>query len=170
MKYAKILNAAEEDESNIVARKSYDNFDAEAVSHKFGPTHEFRIVPVVRLDPEVVEDTVADKLGPLVTTIEATRVTEQRTVIPFTDEERIARIKQEANERIIAIADEIKQRNLIAHSVEMEKAYRLGETPTAEQLAIAEAAEAIWAEIKAIRDHSNAMEADFSLTWDDLNG
>ena len=54
----------------------------------------------------------------------------------------------------------------------MERNYRLAETPTAEQLATAEAAEIIWTSIKAIRAHSNAMEASIGetveLTWDDL--
>lgn len=127
-------------------------------------------IPFVYVDAEI-EDAETHRLGPRSEEVwTLTEITISREAVPLTDEERIARIKQEANERILAIADEIKQRNLIAHSVEVERVYRLGETPTAEQLAIAAAAEGIWSAIKSIRTHSNAMEADFSLNWDDLNG
>ena len=93
-------------------------------------------------------------------------------MVALNTDERINQIKQEANERILAIASEVKQRNLLAHSVEMERTYRLAETPTAEQLATADAAEIIWTSIKAIRAHSNAMESSIGeaveLTWADL--
>ena len=166
--YAHILNA----DDSIIKEVKYDNFDAAAVSHKFGPDKAVRIVPVEKLANEVVADPITHRLGPQVTTVEPTRVTKQHTVVALNTDERINQIKQEANERILAIASEVKQRNLLAHSVEMERTYRLAETPTAEQLATADAAETIWTSIKAIRAHSNAMEASIGeaveLTWADL--
>jgi hypothetical protein len=166
--YAHILNA----DDSIIKEVKYDNFDAAAVAHKFGPDNAVRIVPVEKLANEVVADPITQRLGPQVTTVEPTRVTKQQTVVALTSDERINQIKQEANERILEIASEVKQRNLLAHSVEMERNYRLAETPTAEQLAIADAAEIIWTSIKAIRAHSNAMEASIGesveLTWADL--
>tara|TARA_R110000803_G_scaffold25615_4_gene61183 strand:+ start:915 stop:1424 length:510 start_codon:yes stop_codon:yes gene_type:complete len=168
MTYAHILNA----DDSIIKEVKHDNFDAAAVAHKFGADKAVRIVPVEKLANEVVADPIKQRLGPQVTTVEPTRVTKQQTVIALTSEERIDQIKQEANGRILNIASELKQRNLLAHSVEMERNYRLAETPTAEQLATAEAAEIIWTSIKAIRAHSNAMEASIGetveLTWDDL--
>ena len=168
MTYAHILNA----DNSIIKEVNYENFDAGAVAHKFGPDHTTRIVPVVILDDEVVADYGTQRLGTEVTIVELTQVTKQRTTVALNTDERIDQIKQEANTLILGIASEVTQRNLIAHSVELERTYRLSETPTAEQLATAAASDIIWASIKAIRAHSNAMEASIGetveLTWDDL--
>ena len=83
-RYAKILNA----DDSIVAEKNYDNFDAAAVAHKFGPAHEFRIVPVVKLADSVITDPLTERLGAVVTVVEATRVTKQRPLATIPQEQQ----------------------------------------------------------------------------------
>ncbi len=66
-------------------------------------------------------------------------------------------IKKEANEKILEIADEIKQRNLLATGLNLQ---HIGPSNwSAEEEATSDAILAIWAQIKAIRDESDIMEA-----------
>ena len=67
-------------------------------------------------------------------------------------------IKTEASKRILALCPDWKQRNIIARMVELLPA-RLAGTLTAEQSEEVAAAEALWAKIKAIRAHSDALES-----------
>jgi len=66
-------------------------------------------------------------------------------------------VKQEAGRRIVAIAPEWKQRNMLARIAEL---LRIGEAnlSAAEQADLA-AIEAIWTTIKGLRAKSNALEA-----------
>ena len=83
MRYAEILNA----DDSIIKEKNYDSFDADAVSHKFGPDKEKRIIPVVKLDDPTIDDTATHQFGPVVVVVEATRVTKQRTVVAIPQEQ-----------------------------------------------------------------------------------
>jgi len=73
--------------------------------------------------------------------------------------------KTEASARILALAPEWKQRNMIARGVELEKKDRLGTTTAAEDAEIA-ALESAWATIKAIRTSSDALEATIAASND----
>lgn len=66
-------------------------------------------------------------------------------------------VKQEAGRRIVAIAPEWQQRNMLARIAEL---LRIGETNlnAAEQAELA-AIEAIWTTIKGLRAKSNVLEA-----------
>ena len=57
------------------------------MSHKFGPDKEKRIIPVVKLDDPGISDPSAERLGPIETVVEATRVTKQRTIATIPQEE-----------------------------------------------------------------------------------
>lgn len=72
-----------------------------------------------------------------------------------------AEIKAEAQRRIFAIAPAWRQSNLIAHVLELTRDHgpRSSGTWPAEALAADDAAQAVWAQIKAIRAHSDALEA-----------
>lgn len=74
-------------------------------------------------------------------------------------EKKIKAIKDEAAKRILAIAPEWKQRNLIARSVEITRA-KIDGTATAEEIKEGNAIQAIWDSVKAIRDKSDALEAE----------
>ena len=66
-------------------------------------------------------------------------------------------VKQEAGRRILAIAPEWKQRNILARSAEL---LRIGEPNwTPSQQAEVAVMDAAWADIEAIRAKSNAIEA-----------
>lgn len=68
-------------------------------------------------------------------------------------------VKAEAYRRIVAILPEWRQRNYIARDLEFTKITDSGGTLTTEQQAERAAIEGYWAEIKAIRTASNALEA-----------
>ena len=66
-------------------------------------------------------------------------------------------VKQEAGRRILGIAPEWKQRNMLARAAEL---LRIGEPNwTLSQQAEVAVMEAAWADIEAIRAKSNAIEA-----------
>ena len=67
---------------------------------------------------------------------------------------RVTAIKMEAGRRIIEIMPEWKQRNLLARMVELLNK----ETMTAEEQTEADAAQAAWDSIKAIRETSDTAE------------
>jgi len=74
------------------------------------------------------------------------------------DAARVQGIKQAASEQILAIAPEWKQRNMLARALELSDSKRGG------PLAASEAQEeadirAVWAQIKTIRQKSDAAEA-----------
>lgn len=74
------------------------------------------------------------------------------------EEGRIQTIKQEAATRILAIAPEWKQRNMLARSVEL--ADKKGSGPlTPDEIAEENAMRAVWAQIKEIRRKSDLAEA-----------
>lgn len=68
-------------------------------------------------------------------------------------------VKLEASRRISLIAEDWKQRNIMARSIELLNKIRLGGTLTTEEEAEEAAALAIWAQIKAVRAASDAIEA-----------
>ena len=67
-------------------------------------------------------------------------------------------IKAEAQRRILSIAEEWKQRNMIAQGVEYLNILQSGGTLTVEQERQAAENLSVWAKIKVIRDASNAIE------------
>jgi len=90
--------------------------------------------------------------------------TQQYSVAVIPMLEKIGWIQAEAMERIITIAPEWKQRNMIARSVELSD-IRIGggslnETEQAEQSAM----QSIWDRIKAIRAFSNVLGAGLTET------
>ena len=70
----------------------------------------------------------------------------------------ILAIKQECRRRILAIADEDRQRNLTARAVELTLAVAQGALSSADAQELA-ALQAMWARIKALRSASDAKEA-----------
>jgi len=86
------------------------------------------------------------------------------TVVPLTADELAERgaamvegVKREASKRILGIAPDYKQRNMLARSVEL---LRIGETNlTQEQRDEVLAIELIWETIQMIRARSDAIEA-----------
>lgn len=73
--------------------------------------------------------------------------------------EKIAQAKALASEKILSIAPEWKQRNLIARSVELtRKGVVLSSSEQAESDAIGQ----VWGRVKAIRDSSDLIEQDIS--------
>lgn len=75
-------------------------------------------------------------------------------------DKRIAEIKAKAGELIVAIAPEWKQRNMTAAGLELTSKRAQGQTLTADELSTEAAIVALWAQIKAIRDHSDQLEQD----------
>lgn len=70
----------------------------------------------------------------------------------------IAKVKAEANAKILALAPDWKQRNLIAGAVELERIERLtGVTP--ETTAKLAAIQLVWTQVGEIRAASDAIEA-----------
>jgi len=74
-RYAYILNS----DDSIINEVQYDTFDADAVSHKFGPGLDQRIIPVVKLATPVF-DSATHKIGP-VNVVEPLRVTKQSSIV-----------------------------------------------------------------------------------------
>lgn len=72
-----------------------------------------------------------------------------------------ARIKEEARQRIVAVMPEWKQANATARAVEL---ISLGQASGAEW----DALQAAWAWVKAVRDHSNSLEAQAAAMDDPL--
>ncbi len=70
-----------------------------------------------------------------------------------TKEEKITEIKEEAQQQILDLAPEWKQRNMIARAVEL---VQLGQTTDPEFIAI----QAVWDTVKVIRATSDQLEAD----------
>ncbi len=77
----------------------------------------------------------------------------------FLKEKQIAGIKAKAGSLILAIAPEWKQRNILARTVELRD-IQDSRALTAEEYAEKDAAQAVWDSIKAIRAHSDTLEAD----------
>lgn len=75
------------------------------------------------------------------------------------EQRRILLAKGIAHQKIIAIADETKQRNMIARSVELDRLLRDNGSLTAQEQAEYDAMDSIWQRIKAIRSASNQIEA-----------
>lgn len=74
-------------------------------------------------------------------------------------------IKAEAHRRIVAVCPEWRQRNMTARGLELT---RRGEaTWTAEEQAEVAAIEAVWIWIKAVRQASNALEAELPINYVD---
>lgn len=78
------------------------------------------------------------------------------TTVPSQTPGTPERVKREANRRIIAIAPEWKQRNLLAQAAILAAKGR--SSWTAEEQAAWDAGEAIWVRISAIRAASDALE------------
>ena len=73
-------------------------------------------------------------------------------------------VKQEASRRIITIAPEYKQRNMLARSSEL---LRIGEANwTTEQQTEVSQMQALWDQIKTIRTRSNNLEAQDPIPMD----
>lgn len=72
-----------------------------------------------------------------------------------------AAIKQECRRRILAIADEDRQRNLTARAVELTLAVAQGALSSADAAELAEL-QAMWGRIKALRAASDVKEAGLS--------
>lgn len=74
------------------------------------------------------------------------------------EEGRIQTIKQEAATRILAIAPEWKQRNMLARSIELHEIMTTGGTLSPEQQTELDQIRAIWSHIKSIREQSDQAE------------
>lgn len=70
-----------------------------------------------------------------------------------------AAIKAEAGRRILERAPEWKQRNVLARSVELRN-IKDGRALASDEQAELDAAQALWDSIKAIRAHSDQLEAE----------
>lgn len=81
----------------------------------------------------------------------------------FTADELKTQTKGIANSKILAIASEWKQRNMIARSLELEREERINGPLSAPDQAELDAMMAIWDRIKAIRVHSDSLEADIDV-------
>lgn len=80
-----------------------------------------------------------------------------KSVAPLIRAKRLEGVKAEAGRRILAIAPEWKQRNLIARTVEIME---VGKTARdAKHKAELAAARKVWTDINAIREASNRIEA-----------
>ena len=80
----------------------------------------------------------------------------------------IDEIKSLAYQKIVAIAPEWKQRNMMAHSITLLQKGR--ENWTSEEAAMAEVYENIWARIAAIRAYSNYLEENLTPNTDITDG
>lgn len=80
--YAKVRNST----NSIEDRLQLDSFDKDAVSHKFGPDKEFRIIPINRLADPVYDSATQRLVGDTITVL-PDEVTVQRAVqaIPQTE-------------------------------------------------------------------------------------
>jgi len=81
----------------------------------------------------------------------------------FTADELKAQTKGIANNKIVVIASEWKQRNMIARSLELERDERINGPLSAPDQAELDAMTAIWDRIKAIRAHSDSLETDIDV-------
>lgn len=77
----------------------------------------------------------------------------------FTAAELKEQTKGIANVKIIGIASEWKQRNMIARSLELEREERINGPLAAPEQAEFDAMTAVWDRIKLIRAHSDTIEA-----------
>lgn len=75
--------------------------------------------------------------------------------------ELIVKVKLEANTRIVAVLPEWRQRNLTAQAAQLA-AIKVDRAWTAEEQAAWNAGLALWAQVAAIRSHSDALEAEIN--------
>lgn len=87
------------------------------------------------------------------------RTVEAVEVVPRPLPDVVELIKAIAGRKILAIAPEWKQRNMIARSLELERIERTTGTLTAQEQAQLDAMQTVWTRIKALRAHSDALEA-----------
>jgi hypothetical protein len=73
---------------------------------------------------------------------------------------RVSEIKDAASNIILERFPSYKQANMTARSVELQDIWRLSGVWTAEEQVEADAIKAAWAWVKAVRAHSNALEAE----------
>jgi len=79
------------------------------------------------------------------------------------EELRVAKIKSKASSAILAIADEVKQRNMIARELELTNKIATGAALTVTEQAESDVIKSIWSQIKTIRDASNQAEINGTL-------
>lgn len=77
---------------------------------------------------------------------------------------QIAKIKDDATSRILAILPEVKQRNSLARSLELTHKVVTGVSLTDQESAEVLAIQAKWDEIKAVRVLSNIREGEINLS------
>ena len=77
--------------------------------------------------------------------------------VDFIKDERISKIKKLASDKILAIASEHKQRNMVVRNIELLNK-KIDQTITGEELEEIEANQLIWNDINAIRSASNIIE------------
>jgi len=82
------------------------------------------------------------------------------------EDARVKLVKEEARKRILALYPEWKQANMTARAVELLDIFRLNGEWTLEETAEYEAIKAAWAQIKAIRAASDAVEAELPRDYD----
>jgi hypothetical protein len=87
----------------------------------------------------------------------------QSTPIPIND--RKAAIKAEARRRILAVFPDWKQANMTARGVELVKLRALNGLWTTGELAEADALQAAWDWIKAVRAASDALEVSLPVDY-----
>ncbi len=84
-----------------------------------------------------------------------------------TEKKTRSTIKSLANQVILSLAPEWKQRNMLAKALQIENLQRRGES-TPEQDAIAEAIISSWDRIEAVRSRSDALEAEYVALGEEL--
>ncbi len=96
-------------------------------------------------------------------------VINQDRSVAYREEQRILKIKEEAEKRIIAIAPEYKQRNMMAKGLVITEKLARDETLTAEEQTASDELKATWAQIDAIRTTADTAETDGTalgdITW-----
>ena len=80
------------------------------------------------------------------------------SIPPLTEEQRVEQIKRLANQAILQVAPEWKQRNMLARSVELADK-KAGGPLTPDEIAEENAMQAVWSQIKEIRRTSDLAEA-----------
>lgn len=87
------------------------------------------------------------------------RTVEAVEVVPRPLAEVVELIKEVAGRKILAIAPEWKQRNMIARALELERIERTTGSLSQLEQGQFDAMQAVWTRIKALRAHSDALEA-----------
>lgn len=117
--------------------------------------------PIARPVVENVVPAFRPELAQLKTSIvvEPSRVVIDNRADPFPIEVQRLAIKTEARRRILARLPDWKQANMTARGVELQDIWRRNGAWTPEEQREADALNATWSWIKAVRDASNAIEA-----------